>query len=121
YILMLAGVYGIIFEFWSPGFVLPGVVGGIALLVGLVALTVLPVNYGGLALVLLGIALMIAEAFTPNVMALGIGGLVSFVAGSIFLYDSARGGMPLHVSWPLILGAAATSLASFILVLRFAS
>ncbi|MBI1779567.1 MAG: nodulation protein NfeD [Proteobacteria bacterium] len=120
YILMLGGIYGIIFEFWSPGFVLPGIIGGICLLLGLTALAVLPVNYGGLALMLLGIALMVAEAFTPNVMALGIGGLVSFVAGSIFLYDSAGNGFAVHVSWPLILGAAAASLVFFLTVLGIA-
>src|SRR5262245_7615613 len=65
-ILLMLGIYGILFEFWSPGVVAPGVIGGISLIVGLTALSVLPVNLGGLALLLFGIALMVAEAFTPS-------------------------------------------------------
>ena len=65
-ILMMIGIYGILFEFWSPGAIAPGVVGGISLIVALTALSVLPVNSGGLALLTFGIALMVAEAFTPS-------------------------------------------------------
>jgi membrane-bound serine protease (ClpP class) len=109
YLLLIIGVYGIIFEFWSPGFVAPGVIGAISLLLGLAALSVLPVNYAGLALIFLGIALMTAEHFTPGIGVLGIGGLVSFVAGSVFLFEPTEGGNEFQIPWPVI---AATSLAA---------
>jgi membrane-bound serine protease (ClpP class) len=108
YILLLAGIYGLAFEFMSPGMVLPGIVGGISLLLALAALSVLPVNYAGLALILLGIALMAGEAVTPGVIALGIGGVVAFVAGALFLFEpgSLTG---VTIAWPVIAGAAAIS------------
>lgn len=108
YILMLAGIYGLAFEFLSPGMVLPGIVGGISLLLALTALSVLPVNYAGLALILLGIALMAGEAATPGVIALGIGGVVAFVVGTLFLFEPGRMG-GLHVAWPVLASAAAVS------------
>ena len=115
YILMMIGIYGIIFEFWNPGFVLPGVPGAISLLLGLGALSVLPINYAGLALMLLGVGFMVAEAFTPSVGVLGIGGLVAFVIGSIFLIDTE---VPeLAISWPLIAAASATTGGFMMLVL----
>jgi membrane-bound serine protease (ClpP class) len=88
YILMLLGIYGIFFELWNPGYVLPGVVGGICLLLALYAFQVLPINYAGLALMLLGIAFMVAEAFVPSFGALGIGGVIAFAVGSIILLDT---------------------------------
>lgn len=120
YLLMLAGIYGIAFEIWNPGVVFPGVIGGISLLLALAAFAVLPVSYAGASLIVLGIALMIAEAFTPGVMALGIGGLIAFVVGSIFLFDPGDIGIAFGVSWPTIAAAAATSGAFFFLVLGFA-
>ncbi|MGQ0664814.1 MAG: NfeD family protein [Pseudomonadota bacterium] len=121
YLLLLIGIYGIILEFWNPGFVAPGVIGAIALLLALAALAVLPVDYAGLALILLGIALMIAEAFTPGVVVLGIGGLIAFVAGSIFLFDPAGfSGVDFRVGWPVILTSALTSAAFLTLVLGLA-
>jgi membrane-bound serine protease (ClpP class) len=86
-ILMLIGVYGLIFEFMSPGMILPGVLGAIALLIGLFALNTLPINYAGAALVLLGLAFMAAEAFVPSFGVLGIGGAVAFVIGVIMMFD----------------------------------
>ena len=74
FLLMMIGVYGIIFELANPGSVGPGVIGAVCLVLGLYALNQLPLNYAGLALILLGIALMIAEAFTPTFGVLGIGG-----------------------------------------------
>jgi membrane-bound serine protease (ClpP class) len=88
YILLLIGIYGLIFEFMNPGYILPGVAGAICLLLGLYALHVLPVNYAGAALLLLGIALMVVEAFVPSFGALGIGGIAAFVIGSLMLIES---------------------------------
>ncbi len=114
YILMLIGIYGIIFEFWNPGFLLPGVLGAIALLLALGAFSVLPINFAGLALLLLGLGLLVAEAFAPSFGTLGIGGLVAFALGSIFLMDTE---VPeLSISWALVAVASATSGAFLLLV-----
>lgn len=120
FILLLFGVYGILFEFMSPGAVAPGVIGGISLIVALTALSVLPVNYGGLALLLLGIALMVLEASAPTFGALGLGGIVAFVVGALFLFEPAEGNANFAVAWPLIAGAAATSALFFAGILGFA-
>src|SRR3970282_643104 len=82
YLLILVGIYALIFEFMNPGLVLPGVVGAISLLVALYALPLLPVNYAGLALIVLGIAFMVAEAFLPAFGSLGIGGRIAVLVGS---------------------------------------
>lgn len=87
YMLMLLGIYGLFFELANPGYVLPGVVGGTALLLALYAFQILPINYAGLALIILGISFMVAEAFTPSFGILGLGGLAGFVFGSIILMD----------------------------------
>lgn len=100
YLLMLIGIYGLIFEGYNPGAVLPGVVGAICLLLALYAFQVLPVNYAGMGLMLLGIVLMAAEAFAPSFGALGIGGVLAFVIGSIILIDTDAPGFV--VSRPLI-------------------
>jgi len=115
YLLILVGIYALIFEFMNPGLVLPGVVGAISLLVALYALHLLPVNYAGLALIVLGIAFMVAEAFLPAFGSLGIGGLIAFVLGSIILIDADVPG--LEIPYELIGGAAAASAAFLILVL----
>lgn len=112
YILMLLGIYGLFFELWNPGYVLPGVIGGICLLLALYAFQVLPISFAGLGLILLGIAFMVAEAFLPSFGALGIGGVVAFVVGSIILMDTDVEGYA--VAWPLIAGVAAVSAAFFI-------
>lgn len=88
YFLLLLGVYGIFFELINPGFVLPGVVGGIAILVALYALQLLPINYAGLSLIILGFAFIVAEAFTASFGILGLGGTLAFVIGSILLIDT---------------------------------
>jgi membrane-bound serine protease (ClpP class) len=114
YILMLIGIYGLFFEFANPGFILPGVAGAISLLLALYAFQILPVNYAGLALVALGIIFMLAEAFVPSFGALGIGGMIAFVTGSVILFDEQGTGYA--VSLPLILALAVTSAAFFLFV-----
>ena len=111
FILLLIGVYGLLFEFWSPGAVLPGVLGGICLLLAMIALSVLPVQYGALALLLLGIAMMVGEALTPGGFVLGIGGIVAFLVGSVFLFDPEGSTIDFGVSIPIIIGAAMASAA----------
>jgi membrane-bound serine protease (ClpP class) len=104
YLLMMAGLLGLYIELTHPGLVLPGVAGGICLVLGLTAMHILSVNYGGLALVLLGVALLVAEAFLPTFGVLGVGGLIAFVLGSLFLFDAEGSGM--EVARSLIWGAA---------------
>lgn len=118
YILMLIGIYGLIFEFSNPGAVIPGTVGAICLLLALFAFQALPINYAGFALIILGIILMIAEAFAPSFGALGIGGVASFVIGSIILMDTDVPGF--GVSLPLIGSIAFVSSALFAIVLVMA-
>jgi len=118
YILILIGIYGLIFEFYNPGMVLPGVVGAISLLLALFALQVLPVNYAGLALLMLGIAFMVAEAFAPSFGALGMGGLIAFLIGSIILIDTDMPGY--GISLPLILTFTAVSGLFFLGVIGLA-
>lgn len=88
YMLMLAGIYGLLIEFYNPGIGVPGVIGAVCLLLALYALQLLPVSYAGLGLILLGVALMTAEAFAPSFGILGLGGIVAFVFGSIMLMDT---------------------------------
>ena len=118
YLLILIGMYGLIFEFYSPGMVLPGVIGAICLLLALFALQVLPVNYAGLALLMLGIIFMVSEAFMPSFGALGIGGLVAFVIGSILLIDTDMPGY--GISLPLILTFSVISALFFLGVVGMA-
>ncbi|MCJ1886797.1 nodulation protein NfeD [Pseudomonas sp. LA21] len=87
-ILMMIGIYGLIFEFANPGMTLPGVLGAICLLLGLYALQMLPVSYAGMALILLGLAFMVGEAFMPSFGALGLGGIAAFVVGALILVDT---------------------------------
>jgi membrane-bound serine protease (ClpP class) len=112
YLLMVLGIYGLIFEFASPGFVLPGVAGAISLLLGLYALQILPVNYAGLALILLGLAFMVGEALAPSLGILGIGGAIAFIAGSLMLVDTEAPGFT-GIHWQLI-GAVAVVSALFL-------
>jgi membrane-bound serine protease (ClpP class) len=118
YILMLLGIYGLFFELWNPGFVLPGVVGAICLVLALFAFNVLSVSYAGVGLILLGIAFMVAEAFMPSFGALGIGGVVAFVVGSVILLDTDVPGF--GISYWLIGSVALTSTVFFMTVASFA-
>lgn len=107
YILMLVGIYGLILEFYNPGIGLPGILGGICLLLALYAFQALPVSYAGLGLVLLGIALMVAEAFAPSFGILGLGGVIAFIIGSILLMDTEEPAYQLAM--PVVLAVAAFS------------
>ncbi len=116
-ILMMIGVYGLIFEFMNPGALIPGTVGAICLLIALYAFAVLPVNYAGLSLIALGITLMIAEAFTPSIV-LGVGGVASFALGAAILVDTEAPGF--QISWAVIGAVGVTSLALTLIVGRLA-
>ena len=107
YLLMLAGIFGLFFEFSNPGFVLPGVVGAISLLLAMFAFQMLPVNYAGLGLIMLGLAFMIAEVFMPSFV-LGIGGVIAFVIGSVMLIDTGIPGygVPLILIVPIGIASA---------------
>jgi membrane-bound serine protease (ClpP class) len=107
YGLLIIGIYGLLFEGYNPGALVPGVVGGVCLLLGLYALQVLSVNFAGLALVVLGIAMMAAEFFMPSFGVLGFGGIAAFVIGSIVLMDTDAPGV--MVSRGLVGGIAAVA------------
>ncbi|MGI4844290.1 MAG: NfeD family protein [Janthinobacterium lividum] len=107
-LLMTVGLYGLVFEFMSPGAVAPGVIGAICLLLGLYALQLLPVNYAGLALIVLGLAFMGAEAFLPSFGILGLGGIAAFVAGALMLIDTDLPGYGIP---PGLVGTLATASA----------
>lgn len=117
FLLLLVGIYGLAFEVLTPGTIGPGVVGAIALLLGLAALSMLPVNAAGAALLLLGIGLMGAEALSPGFGVLGLGGVAAFVAGGVFLFDPEGADIDLRVAWPVLVSAAATSALLFTFVL----
>lgn len=114
YLLMLLGAYGLIFELSNPGAVLPGVVGTISILVALFALNMLPIDYAGAGLVLLGIALMVAEVFIGSFGVIGAGGIVAFAIGSIIMFQSNAPGFALSLS--LVIAATAVTAAFLVLV-----
>jgi membrane-bound serine protease (ClpP class) len=117
-VLMLLGIYAIVFEFSNPGLVLPGVVGTIALVTAMYALHMLPVNYAGLALILIGLGFMCAEVFLPAYGSLGIGGVIAFVLGCVILIDTDSPEFRLPIA--VVLGIAAASAAFLILVVGMA-
>ncbi len=114
YFLLLAGIYGLLLEGYNPGAVLPGVTGAICLLLGLFAFQLLPINYVGVALILLGIALIVAESMLPSFGVLGFGGITAFIIGSILLLDIDVPGYQTHrgvvagVAAAAVLGMSAT-------------
>jgi len=121
-ILGMIGLYGLMYEGWNPGAIVPGVVGIICLLIAAYALQVLPVNYAGLALIIVGLALMTAEAFAPSFGALGLGGIAAFVFGAIMMFDSGIPGFGISIAFVVSIALAAALLiiwmVSFILKLR---
>ena len=121
-ILGMIGLYGLMYEGWNPGAVIPGVVGVICLLLAAYGLQVLPVNYAGLALIIVGLALMTAEAFAPSFGALGLGGVAAFVFGSIMMFDSGIPGFGISLTFVITIAVLAALLViwmvSFILKLR---
>jgi len=116
YLLMMAGILGLYFEFSNPGVIFPGVAGAICLLLAFASLQVLPFNSVGLILVLLGIGLMVAEAFMPSFGVLGIGGIVALTFGSLMLFDLEGTGLALDRS---VIFAAVATLSSFILIISY--
>ena len=103
-VLGLIGLYGLMYEGWNPGAIVPGVVGAICLLLAAYALQVIPVNYAGLALIVVGVALMVAEAFAPSFGALGLGGVAAFVFGAIIMFDTDIPGF--GISYVFVIGIA---------------
>ena len=114
FILLMVGIYGLIFEFSTPGAIAPGVVGTISLLLGLYALNMLPINYAGLALILLGIAFLIVKTFNPTVV-LGVGGVAAFLLGAAMLFRIEAPGY--RLSWTVIIIAAAMIVSLTVVVL----
>ena len=113
FMLMMIGLYGVIFEFLNPGMVAPGIVGGISLLLALFALSLLPIDYAGAALVALGIGLMIAEVHIGSFGVLGVGGIAAFAIGAIIMFPAGAPGF--HLS-PLVVGVTTLVTAAFFLV-----
>jgi len=116
YVLLLVGIYGLILEAFHPGTFLPGVVGGICLLIGLYALQLLPVNYAALTLMALGIGLLLAEAFVPTAGVVGIGGVIAFVIGSIMLFHTGVPGYAVNLG--VITGIACCAIVLLALLMR---
>ena len=121
-LLVLIGIYGLLFEGYNPGAIVPGVVGVIALLLAAYALQVIPVNYAGLALIIVGIAMIVAEAFVPSFGALGLGGVAAFIFGAIMMFDSGIPGfgisIPFVVGFAAVMGGLILLTASYILKLK---
>ena len=117
-ILMMVGVYGLIFEFMNPGFFAPGTIGAICLLTGLYAFAALPVNFAGIALIMLGIGLLIAEVYTASFGTLGLGGTIAFLLGATLLIDTD---IPdFRINWSVMASVAALSLLLTFLAARLA-
>lgn len=117
YIFLLIAIYGIFFELMNPGGIFPGVIGVISGVIALYALNMIPFNYAGLLLIILGIVFMVAEVLITGFGILGIGGVAAFAFGSLLLFDSQTLGS--GISIPLIIAFSLVSLGFFIFVLRF--
>lgn len=118
YILLLIGIYGIFFELFHPGIMLPGIVGAICLLSALYAFQFLPVNYTGFTLLILGIVFMIIEVIVSSFGIIGTGGVIVFVLGSLFLFESNQPGF--GINWQLILLMLLVSVGFILVVANLA-
>lgn len=118
-VLMMIGIYGLFFEFTSPGFGVPGVAGLICLLIAMYAFQLLPVNWAGVALIVVGAALMLAEAFAPSFGVLGVGGIIAFLVGGMFLFDDDIPGLTPPPSF--LIGLALLSAALLLMIGTFAA
>ncbi len=118
-VLMMLGIYGLLFEFSNPGYVFPGVFGGICLLLAMFAFQMLPISYTGLALILLGMAFLVAEVFLPTSGVLGVGGVVAFVIGAVVLVDTEAPGYGIPL--PLIVTLAALTVLFVFTIVRLAA
>lgn len=116
YILLLVGIYGLIFEFMNPGFVLPGVAGLICIFIALYAFQLLPINYAGLILIIIGMAFMVGEVLAPSFGALGIGGIIAFVIGSVMLMDTQNPGFKLLI--PIIVAVTLVTVGFLVLLMQ---
>ncbi len=114
YILMTLGMAGLLVEIYHPGLIFPGVAGGISLLLGLYSLGTLDAYWGGILLIVLAFALFIAEAFVPSHGALGAGGIVSFVIGSLILFSNGPPGMGVSISLVIATAAILTALLALL-------
>ncbi len=115
YLLLMIGIYGLLLEGYNPGSLVPGTVGAICLLIALYALQVLPVNYAGLLLIILGIILMVSEAFMPSFGVLGIGGVVAMVVGSIILFDTDTPGFGIAIEVITAMGVIASAITALLI------
>ncbi len=117
-VLMMLGIYGLLFEFTNPGYILPGVVGGISLLLALFAFQMLPISYTGLGLIVLGMAFLIAEVYVPTSGALGVGGILAFAIGAVILVEPGAAGYGIPVA--LIATIACISAVFVFVIVRMA-
>ncbi|WP_407656322.1 NfeD family protein [Legionella qingyii] len=115
YLLLLLGIYGIFFELVNPGHLFPGVIGAISMCIALYALQLLPINYAGFFLIILGIAFIIGEAFVPAYGSLGVGGTIAFIIGSIMLIDADN--QMYHIAWSAIGAMAFVNILFFVIIL----
>src|SRR5262249_10665112 len=116
YLLLMLGFYGILFELQNPGAILPGVAGAIFLVLAFFALSALPVNAAGLALIVLGVGFLLAEIKVHSHGLLAVGGALALAIGGLMLFDD----QVVRVAWPLVLAVTATTVAFFLVVIGFA-